>query len=293
MERGCIRRMANGMGWIGILGIAATLAVLLFLPVVSSEAKSATYKVTTKEIKSGEKTIYGRIYRPSKKGKLPVVIYAHGLGGSLESGEAYAEYFAKKGMAVYAFDFCGGGNGSRSTGKTTQMSVLTEVADLELVLEEVRGWDFVDKKKVTLLGASQGGMVSAITAARHKNQVNGLILMYPAFVAHDEVRGMFGSLSDVPKQYNFKGWITLGKKYAADIWDYDVYSEIGNFKKKVLLLHGDEDDIVPLSYSDKAAKTYSKVTYKILKGAGHGFWGEEEKQAKKYMNSYLKKQKLY
>lgn len=269
------------------------MTFLLFNNAEPTDAKKISYQVTVKKFKSGKKTIYGKLYRPSKKGKLPAIIYSHGLGGSLESGESYAEYFAKKGVVVYAFDFCGGSEDSRSTGKTTDMSVMTEVSDLELVLKKVRGLSFVDKKKVTLLGSSQGGMVSAITAARHTKQVNGLILMYPAFVAHDEVHEMFKSLSDVPETYGFKGWITLGKKYAEDIWDYDVYSEIGKYKKKVLLLHGDKDDIVPVSYSDRAAKTYPKVTYKIIKGAGHGFWGKEEKSAEKYMNSYMKKKKLY
>ena len=95
------------------------------------------------------------------------MIYSHGLGVTLESGEDYAKYFAKKGVAVYLFDFCGGSSESRSSGKTTEMSVMTEVADLEAVLTEARTWEFVNEKKVTLLGSSQGGMVSAITAARH------------------------------------------------------------------------------------------------------------------------------
>ena len=56
-------------------------------------------------------------------------------------------------------------------------------------------------------------------------------------------------------------------------------------------MHGDADDIVPLSYSRKAVKTYSSATLKVIKGAGHGFDGAEEDKAIKYILSYLNKQK--
>lgn len=73
--------------------------------------------------------------------------------------------------------------------------------------------------------------------------------------------------------------------------DYDIYKDIKSYKKKVLIVHGDRDDIVPLSYSRKAVKTYSSADLKVIKGAGHGFAGAEEDKAVKYMLSYLKKQK--
>ena len=43
--------------------------------------------------------------------------------------------------------------------------------------------------------------------------------------------------------------IYAGRIYVADMWDYDVYAEIGNYTKPVLLMHGDRDGIVPISYA--------------------------------------------
>ena len=49
-----------------------------------------------------------------------------------------------------------------SDGSTTQMSVMTEVSDLEAVLAAAKSWDFVDADRIILNGFSQGGIVSAI-----------------------------------------------------------------------------------------------------------------------------------
>ncbi|MCM1228136.1 MAG: lysophospholipase [Clostridium sp.] len=92
----------------------------------------------------------------------------------------YAEELAQHDIAAYCFDFRGGG-GNRSDGNTTEMSVMTEVSDLETIIIDAVEWDFVDDNRIILFGESQGGIVSAITAARHNDEVAGLILAYPAF----------------------------------------------------------------------------------------------------------------
>ena len=77
----------------------------------------------------------------------------------------YVIELAKLGYAAYCFDFCGGSvMGSKSDGKTTDMSVLTEVADLEAVIAHIRSLPYTGNKP--LMGCSQGGFVSAITAAK-------------------------------------------------------------------------------------------------------------------------------
>lgn len=117
------------------------------LPVYSYEQREI-------EVYNQGQKIYGIAYIPDTESeKHPLVICAHGLGGSYQSNDAYARQFASHGMAAYCFDFRGGG-GSRSDGDTTQMSVMTEVSDLEAILKAAEEWDFVDKNKIVLLGTS-------------------------------------------------------------------------------------------------------------------------------------------
>ena len=66
------------------------------------------------------------------------------------------------------------------------MSVLTEIKDLEAVIRYTRGLPYTSNK-LLLMGASQGGMVSALTAAKPKNDVGKLVLFYPAFCIPDDL----------------------------------------------------------------------------------------------------------
>ena len=245
------------------------------------------YERTEIMVESNGRDLYGVAYIPITDGaKVPLVIYSHGLGGSYSNGTAYAEQLASSGIATYCFDFYGGSAGSRSGGSTTEMSVMTEVSDLEFVLEAAGTWDFVDRDKIILLGSSQGGVVSAITAARHEDKIAGMVLLYPAFVITDAVYGQFDSLEEIPDTYSL-GWITAGRIYLEDIWNYDAYSEIGNYKKPVMLLHGDEDAIVDVSYSEKAVEVYENAGLFIINGAGHGFSGGHFEEVMVHIFNYL------
>lgn len=247
-----------------------------------------TYTYGQQEIQlenQGQK-IYGIAYIPETENeRVPLVICAHGLGGSYQSNAAYAEQLASHGIAAYCFDFRGGG-GSRSDGDTTEMSVMTEVSDLEVIMEAAPGWEFVDGNRIVLLGTSQGGITSAIAVARHTDRISGLVLMYPAFLVGDAIHERFESLEEVPDRFQFN-WIMAGRPYVEDMWDYDVYEEIGNYTGKVLLLHGSADSIVPVSYSDRAQEVYEDVEYYVLDGAGHGFYGSAFDEAVKYIFEYL------
>lgn len=245
-----------------------------------------SYRQQEIELKNQGQRIYGIACIPDTENKrVPLVICAHGLGGSYHTNMAYAKQLARRGIAAYCFDFRGGG-GTMRDGDTTEMSVMTEVSDLEVILKAASGWDFVDADKMVLLGTSQGGIASAIAAARHTDEVSGLVLMYPAFLVSDAIHEQFDSLEEVPDTFHFN-WITAGRPYAEDMWDYDVYAEIGNYTEKVLLMHGDMDGIVPISYSERAAAVYEDVDYFVIDGAGHGFSGSEFEEAVGHIFDYL------
>lgn len=216
---------------------------------------------------------------------MPTIIYSHGFGGNYASGEAYAKALAEKGYVVYCFDFCGGG-GNRSDGSPLDMSIFTEQTDLEVVCNMLKKQSFVDAENMFLIGASQGGVVSAITAAKHTDEIRGLVLLYPAFVLIDDAKERFQSVDEIPDKY-FHMWMTVGKTYFEKLPDYDVYKDIRAYDKDVLLIHGDADGIVPLSYSEKAVQEYSYAELKVINGAGHGFYGQEKDAAVSYMLDYL------
>jgi len=234
--------------------------------------------------------IYGILYRPSGvSGRLPLVIISHGFGGSHTFGTPYAEALARKGYLCYTFDFCGGSSGSRSDGATTDMSIFTERADLEAIIDQMKQRDDVDAGRITLMGESQGGMVSAITASDRVSDIHDIILFYPALCIPDDAKNRYPTLADVPERSSLWG-VQLGRAYYEGLYDFDVYAEIAKFEKPVLLLHGDRDDIVNISYAERAAQTYKDVEYHVMAGAGHGFSGSSQTQAINYAAAFLSKQ---
>lgn len=256
-------------------------------------SEALTYEYETKELyaRRDENQIYGVIYIPQGiSEKMPTVIFSHGFGGNYQVGTQYAEALAAKGYVVYCFDFCGGSQGSRSDGSVLEMSIFTEQADLEAVIDMVQSLDYVDSDNLFLMGTSQGGAVSAITAAANKEKIKGAILLYPAFVLVDQIKERFESVEDIPDTY-YLMWMTVGRAYAENLLDYDIYEVISAYDKDVLLIHGDADSIVPLSYSERAAEVYDSARLEILPGAGHGFYGEDAEQTIEWILEYLDEHK--
>ena len=251
--------------------------------------KTFVYEYETQEFyaRRDENQIYGLLYLPKNAGeKMPAVIFSHGFGGNYQVGTQYAQALAEKGYVVYCFDFCGGSPGSRSDGTTLKMSVFTEQADLEAVMHMIQEQPFVDEENIFLMGTSMGGAVSAITAAAHEEEIQGAILLYPAFVMVDDAKGRFESVEDIPDSF-YHMWMTVGRVFAEDLLDYDIYGAISAYKKDVLLIHGDADGIVPLSYSKKAVEAYDSARLEVLPGSGHGFSGEDARQAIDWILEYL------
>ena len=221
------------------------------------------------------KKIAGVLYLPESETPVPAVILSHGFGGNYTGFEGgYCRAMADHGIAACAFDFCGGGRKSKSDGKTTEMSVLTEAADLDAVLDAVAKIPEIDAQNIFLLGESQGGFVSSYVAAKRPDDVRGLIAVYPAYVIQDDARKRAPDLDAAPETMEVMG-MTLGKIYNVDALSFDIYELLPNFKRKVLILHGTADKLVPISYSERAVTTFPDASLVKFDGAGHGFWGPD------------------
>ncbi|MCB6416116.1 alpha/beta fold hydrolase [Faecalimonas umbilicata] len=231
--------------------------------------------------------IYGVIYIPkTAQEKMPTVIFSHGYGGSYQGSERYAQALAEKGYVSYRFDFSGGSSYSHSDGSTLEMSLFTEQADLEAVIRMIQGLAYVDSEKLFLIGASQGGVVSAITGAAHVDEIRGMVLIYPAFVMVDDAKELFGNVENIPDTYYFMG-MNVGRNYFEPLLDYDIFGAIAAYDKDVWIIHGDADRTVPVAYSEQALEVYPSAELKVMPDAGHGFHGEDVQQAIDWILEYL------
>ena len=244
-------------------------------------------------VRNGDLKIYGIAYIPDTDRRVPLVIFSHELGNDHSSGERYAQRLAEAGYAAYIFDFCGGTvGGNRSDGSNSEMSVMTEASDLEAVLAASRTWDFVDADRIFLLGGSMGGLVTAIVGCGHQDEIAGMILMYPALSAKaDSGMEQYQSKEEVPEDVSlFGGWIHVGRNYITDLWDVDFDQLLSSYQGHMLLLHGDKDSTVPLSWSEEAKEIIPDCEFHVIKDGGHEFFGQPFEEAMSYILPYLSRQ---
>ena len=242
---------------------------------------------------NGEKQIYGIAYIPSGEDSFPLIIFSHELGNDHESGIRYAERLAEAGYATYVFDFCGGTvGGNKSDGSNNEMSVLTESSDLEAVLESAKSWDFVDPDRIVLLGGSMGGLVTTVVGSEHQDDIAGMILMYPALSAKaDSGTERYKTENEVPEDVSlFGGWIHVGKKYVTDLWKVDFDRLLSSYKGHMLLIHGDKDGTVPISWSEAAKEIIPDCEFHVIHNGGHEFFDQPFDDAMSYILPYLEKQ---
>ena len=220
--------------------------------------------------------LYGMLTAPAGDGPVPLVILSHGFGGNLMGNQPYADHFAAQGFAVFNFDFCGGGYGSRSDGTTRDMSVLTEAEDLNAVLDHF----LVEGRfaPIFLWGSSQGGFVSSYVAAQRPQDVQAMVLEFPAFVLQDDARARVAEDGSFPETERVMT-VPIGRVYSEDAVSFDIYDVIGAYTGDVLILHGDRDAIVPLSYSQRAAEVYAHAELIVMPGQNHGFLGAARQEA--------------
>ena len=238
----------------------------------------STYTVKEYDFDSNGKDIYARAFVPDVEGRVPLVIFSHGLGANVEHEEEVQKTLAKAGIAVFSFEFAGGSSSAApmSEGLTTEMSVLTEVQNLKDAIRIASGLEYVDPQKIYLMGSSQGGLVTALTAEEVTN-IAGLFLFYPAFSLPDDIRSSFPKLDEVPETFNLLG-TKIGKIYITDIYDMDPYANLEKLGMPVHIYHGKDDNIVPIAASQKAMKRLKDARLTTLEDTGHALTPEQQAQ---------------
>jgi pimeloyl-ACP methyl ester carboxylesterase len=145
---------------------------------------------------------------------------------------------------------------------------LTEWRDLEAAARYALAHG---ARRLVLVGASMGGAIVA-QLMQHSplaSRVDGLVLDAPVFDWRETLEfnttqmGM-PSLAALPLEW------AIGARIDAD-WDsLDALQHLEDFQLPILLFHGDDDEVVPISTSDEfAAELPQRVTYHRVPEAGH------------------------
>ncbi len=238
-------------------------------------------------IQHGDRHIYGIISKPQQKaGKQPVAIISHGFNGSHHYGRTYFETLNALGYQVYAFDFPCGSVKSRSDNNTMNMSILDEKNDLQAIVRYFQQQPDVDAKNIVLIGESQGGLVTALTAASMPKDIKAIVLVYPALCIPDNWNERYPKVEDIPDTTEV--WkVPLGRRFFLEVRDIDVFKNIKKFKRPVLIVQGDKDPVVSMDDSRRAIKTYKHARLHVIPGARHGFKPNEQRESLQQIKAFL------
>ena len=174
-------------------------------------------------------------------------LWFHGNAGNishrLENLSLLRDYL---GVSVFLFDYRGYG---RSEGHASEEGTYRDAAAALAYLESPQD---VDPGKIVLFGRSLGCAVAVDLASRH--QPYALILESP-----------FTSISDMAKRA-----VPLFPVGALLRTKYDSLSKIDGISAPLLILHGDQDEVVPIESGLRLyqAANEPKEFYVII-GAGH------------------------
>ena len=151
---------------------------------------------------------------------------------------------------ILIFDYRGYGN---SHGKPSEPGLY---ADAEAALAYLRSRPDIDATRLTLFGRSLGCAVAVHLATRHP--VKAVILESPFTSIDAMARHMRGGITSlIPTSWLIRS-------------EFDSLSKIPNIHAPILIIHGDQDDIVPIQMARElyAAANHPKQFHPIP-GAGH------------------------
>jgi pimeloyl-ACP methyl ester carboxylesterase len=203
--------------------------------------------------------------------KCPLVIVIHGFTGHIEEPHILAVSRAMNavGFATLRADMYGHGHSDGEFKKHTLYKWLTNALT---VIDYARGLDFATS--LFLCGHSQGGLLVMLAAAMKRDVVKGLIALSPACMIPEIARQgeLLGERFDpdhIPEVLHGWNGLELDGNYARVAQTIHVEEAIDRYPGPVLVVHGDEDEAVPVAYGVRAAQAYANGKLALIPGDDH------------------------
>ncbi len=198
-------------------------------------------------------------------GSLHLAIIGHGVTGNKDRPFilTLAQTLAAAGITAMRISFSGNG---KSEGQFTDSNISKEVADLGTVLDQTSG------RSIAYIGHSMGAAVGILRASQDQ-RIQRLVSLAGMVHTKQFAETEFGMIApDAGNMWDDEN-CPLSQKYMDDL--RAIQSTV-DYAPKIavpwLLIHGSEDDVVPLQDSkDILAKANSSATLIEIPGANHVF----------------------
>ena len=198
-----------------------------------------------------------------------IVILGHGVTGNKDRPllVAIAEGLSKRGWPCLRFSFSGNGD---SEGRFEESTITKEIDDLRAVLKTVP-----QEKRIAYIGHSMGAAVGVRTASTGMN-IQSLITLAGMTHTTEFVSREFGDVKPGKGVMWDDEDCPLSQTFVDDLNGIEnTLDAAAKVRQPWLLIHGTEDDVVPLKDSQDAfAAANGRKELLEIPGAGHVF-GEE------------------
>ena len=218
------------------------------------------------------------------------IVFLHGFMSDLEGKKpnAFLKFAKKNKLSFLALEYSGHG---KSSGKFTDGNITKWSNETSILIKK-----YVKKNNFTIIGSSMGAWVALKQFQNFKNQINSFLgigsapeflenLMWKKFTKKMKTEIIKNGIYRL-KHGNYEYPITHqlikdGRKNK--VLKKKIYSKI-----KITMVHGQKDEVVPVSYSRKVLKIFQNAKKKLLiiKGGDHSL------SEKKWLKRILKELQL-
>ena len=208
------------------------------------------------------------------------VILCHGFLSDKQSrtNRRLTELLVPQGIATFRFDWYGMGE-SQEHFSNMSLKQGEEQLDAAFQVLQERGM-----KRLGLVGSSFGGFMAILSAPRqHSLQALGLkcpVVDFPEVLrlefgpeamerwkATDHIPNIVGDGSPIPLHYAFY----------EECLTYDAYAALSRIQVPTLVVHGDQDELIPRPQIDRLLATLNTTKeLNLIEGADHQFGRPEE-----------------
>jgi len=194
------------------------------------------------------------------------VVFLHGFMSDLEGEKpkAFLNFSKKNNLSFLALEYSGHG---KSSGVFTKSNITKWSNETSILINKI-----VKKNKFILIGSSMGTWIALKQFKKFKNQISGFLgigsapeflenLLWKKFSKKMKAETIKKGIYHL-KHGDYEYPITL--QLIKDGRKNKVFNKKIGSKIKVTMIHGQKDEVVPVSYSRKVLKIFKNAKKKLL-----------------------------
>lgn len=198
----------------------------------------------------------------------PLVIILHGITGNQEERHivGVADAFVEAGFGALRLDLYGHGESEGLFSEHTLSKWINNTLDAIMFAKTV-------SRRIFLCGHSQGGLTAVLAGAISQKDLSGLVLLSPACSIPDgarkgELLGMRFDPEHIPDQLELPGkGQSVGSVYIREA--QRIRTDEAFFPGPVLIVHGEADQTIPVSWSKDLVRQYPNGKLVIIPDDTH------------------------